>query len=209
MVSKKKNCLCDMKSLHNFRKKHIIILSAVTVLIMIASSVLLLTHFSVKWTDEHLKARDIAQTSHEMAAARKTLTPLLNPLSIELSPQNAASCSPGDTSLYAHSCGTKAEITYADAQDILRSVSATVDKLQKLDTALKSDGWVYTTNDFRSQNEHPLNTWANSLQSQGITISYHRGTCNFEIIMPSRLDMYQSPYLGSLSCYIDSGPASI
>lgn len=196
-----------MKLSRKIQKKHVLITGAVIIMILPLS--LLSAHFSANWAGNRLKAHDIAQTDREMTAACKTLTLLLESLHIQLSPQDAASCSPGDPSLYAHSCGTKAEITYADAQDILKDVDATADKLQILDAKLKDRGWAYYTNDFRGHGEHPLSTWANSLQSQGITISYRKGTCLFEVIMPATGDMYRGPYLGSLGCYIDSGPASI
>src|SRR4051794_17666004 len=128
-----------MKLAYGIRKRHLLILS--TVIIIVAACGLFLVSFFAGRADNRLKAHDIVQTNHEMTAARNTLIPLLSSLNVKLSAQNAASCSPGDPSLYAHSCGTQSEAKYIGDLNALQDTEAISQKLQILDMGLKSNGW--------------------------------------------------------------------
>src|SRR5882757_1361147 len=138
-----------MKVIPNIRYKQAVILSVVVVAIL--ASWLFVPDLLANHTDNRLKAHDVTQTNGEMTAARKALVPLLNSLRIQLSQQVDASCSPGDPSLYAHSCGSQAKATYTGNIKVPQDAVITAQNLQTLDAGLKSNGWKYDGNDFRSQ----------------------------------------------------------
>ena len=196
----------DMKLVHDIRKKHLLILGAF--IIMVSACSLLLVHFFADRVDIQLKAHDIAQTDREMTAARNTLIPLLNSLNIKLSEQNAASCTSGDPQLYAHSCGTQAVATYTGDLNAQQDAETISRKLQTVDTSLKSNGWEYNGNDFRSRGDQPVSTWTDALRTYGADIAYQKGTCYFTIIITVSVaqDKYRVAYPGGLYCYIASGP---
>jgi hypothetical protein len=160
-------------------------------------------------TDNALQARDIAQTDQEMTGARNTLMPLLQPLGVRLGTRNPATCTEGDPSLYAHSCGSQTTAVYDVNISSLSNGDVLSQKLQTLDMSLKSSGWKYGFNDFRSSEMRPVNTWTSILRAYGARVAYTNKNCSFEIFIWSSEtpEKDHSAYPGSLSCYITSGPA--
>lgn len=144
-----------------------------------------------------------------MADARNTLMPLLQPLGVQLGARHAATCTEGDPSLYAHSCGSQTTAVYDVGTSSLSNADVLSQKLQALDVSLKSTGWKYGSNDFRNAEMRPADTWASTLRAYGARVAYTNKNCSFEISIWSTEtpEKNRNAYPGSLSCYIDSGPA--
>lgn len=194
-----------MNILKNRRIGRFIVLSTGILVLLIGGGSLYHYNFSA---DKKLRDHDVAVTNREMTAARNTLIPLLKSLGIRLEPQNPASCSPGDPSLYAHSCGTQSEALWSTDLKLPQDANLASQNMQALDKKLKADGWIYNSNDFRSQGNQPVATWPDTLRAYGALVAYQKGTCYFEINLMSAVtqERYRTLNPGVLSCEIASGP---
>lgn len=177
-------------------------------IVIVTTCCIFVIKLSTDHSDDDLQSRDIVQTDKQMTAARDILMPLLQPLSIQLGARQPSTCSEGDPSLYAHMCGSQTTAVYDVNTSSLVNANVLSEKLQKLDTSLKSSGWEYGSNDFRISNMQPVDTWASTIQAYGARVAYANKNCSFEIVIWSSetSEKNRSAYPGRLSCYIASGP---